>query len=171
MNVCMLVGHQQAWVWRISPESHLSLFVELHITCRWVALSDLHRPMFAYYFLLCHPQEHYPERCRVIIIANTPGWFNFIWKMIRPMVNETTQKKIRIVGVSQSSCANRPSAFCGHVTHSTCFFLCLSVYRPEKRLPMQLLSLWIWIRCLWNTEAHSSTAMTPTAADGIARKK
>lgn len=46
-------------------------------------------------------QEHYPERCRVIIIANTPGWFSFIWKMIRPLVNETTQKKVKIVKVSK----------------------------------------------------------------------
>jgi len=42
-------------------------------------------------------QEHYPERCKVIMIVNTPGWFSFVWKMIRPLVNETTQKKIRIV--------------------------------------------------------------------------
>jgi hypothetical protein len=37
------------------------------------------------------PQEHYPERCRVIIIANTPGWFSFVWKLIRPLVNEVSE--------------------------------------------------------------------------------
>lgn len=47
-------------------------------------------------------QEHYPERSKVILIVNAPGWFSFLWKVIKPMVNERTQKKIRIVGKSET---------------------------------------------------------------------
>lgn len=31
------------------------------------------------------------------MIVNAPSWFSFLWKMIRPMVNERTQKKVKIV--------------------------------------------------------------------------
>lgn len=27
--------------------------------------------------------QHYPERAKVILIVNTPGWFSFLWKMIK----------------------------------------------------------------------------------------
>jgi hypothetical protein len=53
-------------------------------------------------------QEHYPERCRVIIIANAPGWFAVLWKMIWPLINENTQKKIRITKVSFMLCFRGP---------------------------------------------------------------
>ena len=36
------------------------------------------------------------ERSKVIMIVNAPSWFSFLWKMIRPMVNERTQKKVKI---------------------------------------------------------------------------
>jgi len=31
------------------------------------------------------------------MIVNAPSWFAVLWKMIRPMVNERTQKKVKIV--------------------------------------------------------------------------
>jgi hypothetical protein len=36
----------------------------------------------------------------VIIIANTPGWFSFIWRMIKPLVNETTQVRTRVASAA-----------------------------------------------------------------------
>lgn len=48
-------------------------------------------------------QEHYPERCKVIIICNTPRWFSMIWSMIRPLVNETTQRKVKIVAAGKET--------------------------------------------------------------------
>jgi hypothetical protein len=33
------------------------------------------------------------------MIVNAPSWFSFLWKMIRPMVNEVTQKKVKICKV------------------------------------------------------------------------
>ncbi len=42
-------------------------------------------------------QEHYVERSKVIIICNVPLFFSVIFKMIRPLINERTLKKIRLV--------------------------------------------------------------------------
>lgn len=40
---------------------------------------------------------HYPERSFVIFIVNAPMWFSFIWKLVKPLVHENTQKKIKIL--------------------------------------------------------------------------
>eukprot|EP00980_Cylindrotheca_fusiformis_P030125 scaffold24419_cov196-Cylindrotheca_fusiformis.AAC.2 len=42
--------------------------------------------------------EHYPDRAGVIIIVNAPRWFRLIWKVIQPIVPETTLHKIFILG-------------------------------------------------------------------------
>ncbi|KAJ1445270.1 hypothetical protein M885DRAFT_550484 [Pelagophyceae sp. CCMP2097] len=39
-------------------------------------------------------QQHYPERCGKIIIANAPAWFAVAWRMVRPLVDPATQQKI-----------------------------------------------------------------------------
>lgn len=41
----------------------------------------------------------------MIIIANCPSWFSLMWKIIKPMVNERTRKKVRIVGKSETFAA------------------------------------------------------------------
>lgn len=45
---------------------------------------------------------HYPERSFVIYIINAPTWFTFMWAVIKPMVHENTQKKVRILSKSQT---------------------------------------------------------------------
>lgn len=41
-------------------------------------------------------QLHYPERARVIVVANAPSVFSFIFSMIQPMLNDVTRRKVRI---------------------------------------------------------------------------
>ena len=41
-------------------------------------------------------QDHYPERAEVVIIANAPSWFSFLYALLTPLINERTQKKVRI---------------------------------------------------------------------------
>ena len=43
-------------------------------------------------------QDHYPERAEVVIIVNAPGWFSFLYAVIKPLINERTQRKVRIFG-------------------------------------------------------------------------
>jgi hypothetical protein len=37
----------------------------------------------------------------VIFIINAPGWFSTVWSIVKPMIHENTQKKIRILSKSQ----------------------------------------------------------------------
>lgn len=39
-------------------------------------------------------QDHYVERASMIMVINVPSWFANIWSMIKPLVNEATQKKV-----------------------------------------------------------------------------
>lgn len=39
---------------------------------------------------------HYPERAECIYIVNVPTWFNAIWNVIKPLIDETTRQKIYI---------------------------------------------------------------------------
>jgi hypothetical protein len=41
--------------------------------------------------------QHYPERSFVIYIINAPFFFSMLWKIVKPMVHENTQKKVRIL--------------------------------------------------------------------------
>lgn len=41
--------------------------------------------------------QHYPERAGHVIVVNVPRWFAMIWKVVKPMVDEVTLKKISIV--------------------------------------------------------------------------
>jgi len=38
---------------------------------------------------------HYPERSAHIFIINIPGWFNMIWRMIKPLIDPVTREKVR----------------------------------------------------------------------------
>ena len=40
---------------------------------------------------------HYPERSGTIFVINVPSWFNIIWKVVSPMADEVTRRKIRIL--------------------------------------------------------------------------
>lgn len=46
--------------------------------------------------------NHYPERSYIIFVLNAPSWFSFLWRMVKPMVHENTQKKIQILSKSQT---------------------------------------------------------------------
>ncbi|RLN14659.1 hypothetical protein BBJ28_00000307 [Nothophytophthora sp. Chile5] len=37
---------------------------------------------------------HYPERSAHIFIINIPGWFNMIWRMVKPLIDPVTREKV-----------------------------------------------------------------------------
>jgi len=39
-------------------------------------------------------QLHYPERGKVIILCNTPGWFSILWKLLKPLLNEVSRRMV-----------------------------------------------------------------------------
>eukprot|EP00557_Chaetoceros_sp_GSL56_P013498 CAMPEP_0176483156 /NCGR_PEP_ID=MMETSP0200_2-20121128/3771_1 /TAXON_ID=947934 /ORGANISM="Chaetoceros sp., Strain GSL56" /LENGTH=506 /DNA_ID=CAMNT_0017879545 /DNA_START=95 /DNA_END=1612 /DNA_ORIENTATION=- len=40
---------------------------------------------------------HYPERSGTIYVINVPSWFSVIWNVVKPMVDDVTKKKIKIL--------------------------------------------------------------------------
>lgn len=46
--------------------------------------------------------QHYPERSFVICVVNAPIWFSMIWKMVKPLVAESTQRKVKIFAQSET---------------------------------------------------------------------
>lgn len=41
--------------------------------------------------------QHYPERSYAILVVNAPSWFSFLWRLIKSLVHENTQKKVRVL--------------------------------------------------------------------------
>lgn len=41
--------------------------------------------------------RHYPERAAYIYVLNVPSWFNVIWNVVKPMIDEVTRKKVYIL--------------------------------------------------------------------------
>lgn len=46
--------------------------------------------------------QHYPERSYIIYLINAPFFFSFLWKIVKPMVHENTQKKVRILSSKET---------------------------------------------------------------------
>ncbi|CAK5146707.1 unnamed protein product [Aphanomyces euteiches] len=45
--------------------------------------------------------QHYPERCGVVYLINTPNWFSTLWRVIQRFVSEVTREKIRFCPTSK----------------------------------------------------------------------
>lgn len=46
--------------------------------------------------------QHYPERSHVIFIINAPFFFSMLWRVVKPLVHENTQKKVRILSSKET---------------------------------------------------------------------
>ena len=46
--------------------------------------------------------QHYPERSYVIFVVNAPFFASLAWKLVKPLVDEKTQKKVKILSASES---------------------------------------------------------------------
>jgi hypothetical protein len=46
---------------------------------------------------------HYPERSGTIYVINVPSWFSVIWNVVKPMVDDVTKKKIKILRYGQEA--------------------------------------------------------------------
>nr|CCA24767.1 SEC14 cytosolic factor putative [Albugo laibachii Nc14] len=40
---------------------------------------------------------HYPERSAHIFIINIPGWFNMIWRIVKPLIDPVTREKVHML--------------------------------------------------------------------------
>lgn len=46
---------------------------------------------------------HYPERSGTIFVVNVPSWFSVIWNVVKPMVDDVTKQKIKILRCGQEA--------------------------------------------------------------------
>jgi hypothetical protein len=46
---------------------------------------------------------HYPERSGTIFVVNVPSWFSVIWNVVKPMVDDVTKQKIKILRYGQEA--------------------------------------------------------------------
>lgn len=46
---------------------------------------------------ISYANQHYPERSYAIFIVNAPMFFSLLWRIVKPLVHENTQKKVRIL--------------------------------------------------------------------------
>jgi len=44
-----------------------------------------------------YANQHYPERAHTIFLVNVPSWFSWTYKMLKPLIHENTQKKVKIL--------------------------------------------------------------------------
>jgi hypothetical protein len=66
------------------------------------AISATHRKCLPYFKYDSEwAQRHFPELIAETLIFNTPWWFNMIWKMIRPRLDEKTASRVRIITEEQ----------------------------------------------------------------------
>lgn len=49
-----------------------------------------------------YANHHYPERSFKIFIINAPFYMSFLWRLLKPLVHENTQKKVHILSGSDN---------------------------------------------------------------------
>lgn len=51
---------------------------------------------------ISYANQHYPERSHAICVVNAPFFFSMLWKIVKPMVHENTQKKVKILTAKET---------------------------------------------------------------------
>mmetsp|Transcript_30776 Transcript_30776/g.46677 ORF Transcript_30776/g.46677 Transcript_30776/m.46677 type:complete len:319 (+) Transcript_30776:66-1022(+) len=95
MHYCYLMEY----CWNIMenrPDQTMTAILDLAT----VKLSKAREMLFfvtAYVKMMSH---HYPQRSFKTLIINAPTWFSMIYKIVKPLLRESTKKKIRILSKS-----------------------------------------------------------------------
>ena len=77
----------------------------------------------AYFKAMSLIGDHYPERVAAVFVMNVPSWFAWAWSICAPFIPARTQKKLRICGASDGTCASALAALMGNdPTHLPCAY-------------------------------------------------
>ena len=68
----------------------------------------------AYFKAMSLIGDHYPERVAAVFIMNVPSWFAWAWNICAPFVPARTQKKLRICGANDGTCASALATLVGN---------------------------------------------------------
>ncbi|GMH54490.1 hypothetical protein TrST_g2222 [Triparma strigata] len=96
-SLCQFMRFLTEWVYTyLAPMEHSKIFNIVDVED--FKLTELKGDRLDFFkFVTGLSQDHYPERASVIAVVNAPSWFTMLFRLIKPMINENTQKKIRVM--------------------------------------------------------------------------
>ena len=56
---------------------------------------------------------HYPQRSHKMLVLNVPGWFGFLFNIVKPLLNEAQRAKINIFRASEVRIRTWGHKLCG----------------------------------------------------------
>jgi hypothetical protein len=84
-----------------APYEHSKIFNIVDV--KDFALSEVKGELLTFFkFITNLSQDHYLERASVICVVNAPMWFSMLWRVVKPMINENTQKKVRVLSAKET---------------------------------------------------------------------
>ena len=87
------------YLWNIAdpgpPDAVMTTIIDMK-NVGWNLFGDKKKRKFIFKFVAMM-SEHYPQRSFKTLIINVPHWSNIAWQATKPMLRESTRKKIRLL--------------------------------------------------------------------------
>lgn len=89
----------QEFLWKVVDPRPYPEGVMLKIyDIKGISMSDVSGDVFNYMKQLGEVVAEYnPERIYQVFIVNPPSWFNFIWKLVAPLINPKTRERVHVL--------------------------------------------------------------------------
>lgn len=89
----------QEFLWKVIDPRPFPEGVMLKIyDIKGISMSDVSGDVFNYMKQLGEiVAEYNPERIYQVFIVNPPSWFNFIWKLVSPLINPKTRERVHVL--------------------------------------------------------------------------
>jgi hypothetical protein len=89
----------QEFLWKVIDPRPFPEGVMLKIyDIKGISMSDVSGDVFNYMKQLGEiVAEYNPERIYQVFIINPPSWFNFIWKLVSPLINPKTRERVHVL--------------------------------------------------------------------------
>lgn len=89
----------QEFLWKVIDPRPFPEGVMLKIyDIKGISMSDVSGDVFNYMKQLGEVVAEYnPERIYQVFIVNPPSWFNFIWKLVSPLINPKTRERVHVL--------------------------------------------------------------------------
>lgn len=89
----------QEFLWKVIDPRPYPEGVMLKIyDIKGISMSDVSGDVFNYMKQLGEiVAEYNPERIYQVFIVNPPSWFNFIWKLVSPLINPKTRERVHVL--------------------------------------------------------------------------
>lgn len=102
----------QEYVWRhLEPDDECGKMITV-LDVAGIKMSDMMGDTLEYIKKSIQViQAHYVDRCLKMYIVNAPFYFNMLWQVVSPLLNETTRSKVTIVSSNQREITSNLSEY------------------------------------------------------------